>query len=284
MSHSSDPGKPTPCKTNPGRGSEVNIAFTNGQRNWTETVNLVTVAAQVMTQHQHTVAAHQDWLEHPDSGFALLPQLVDMQPLDDGGARTVTTIQIHHPILAPEGVFEYQHSAGDNVEQAVARGFDQWVQVDFVPLLEALRPKPSTCTALEMSFPAKDGKPERWRRAVLGPVMHYMAKPPKTQPEEEHPFCPCCLLTRSFMAFKEMMEGEAFFCLRLFASRDERGVPQADCRVNGDDWTQGAEALCAYAATWPPAGYEFRKQYVVLQTIDRSMAHAVDAARPEEHA
>jgi hypothetical protein len=37
--------------------------------------------------------------------------------------------------------------------------------------------------------------------------------------------------------------------------------------VNGEDWEKGAQALREYAKTWPPAGYEFRKQYVVLQTL-----------------
>ena len=45
------------------------------------------------------------------------------------------------------------------------------------------------------------------------------------------------------------------------------GVPAADCRVNGEDWEKGMQALREYARTWPAAGYEFRKQYVVLQSI-----------------
>jgi hypothetical protein len=65
-----------------------------------------------------------------------------------------------------------------------------------------------------------------------------------------------------------LIEGDAFYGLRLFALRDEDGNPGADCRVNGDDWEKGAQAFHAYASTWPSAGYEFRKQYVVLQTVE----------------
>ncbi len=54
---------------------------------------------------------------------------------------------------------------------------------------------------------------------------------------------------------------------RLFAAREQDGTPLADCRVNGEDWAHGAQALRKYAITWPAAGYEFRKQYVVLQSI-----------------
>jgi hypothetical protein len=122
-----------------------------------------------------------------------------------------------------------------------------------------------------MSFPAKDGQPARDRRVILGPVMHFMETPPanNTTNEDAHPFCPCCLLTNSFPAFKELMESDRFGGVRLFAARDEDGTPQADCRVNGDDWEPGAQALREYAKTWPEAGYEFRKQYVVLQNFEK---------------
>ena len=113
--------------------------------------------------------------------------------------------------------------------------------------------------------------------------MHFVERPPskaettregdQRKPEdtsEEHPFCPCCLLTKSFEAFRELIEGNGFYGLRLFAARDAEGELQADCRVNGDDWDKGAQALREYARTWPEAGYEFRKQYVVLQSIEKS--------------
>src|SRR5262249_2132637 len=164
------------------------------------------------------------------------------------------TIQVNHPALTPGGIFEYQHSTADNTVDSIRKGLEQWAEVDFVPLLEALQAKPQSCTTLKMTFPAKGGRPELFRRAVLGPVMHLMAKPPKEQEpsddqtadgskSDKHPFCPCCLLTNSFDAFKELMESAGFYGLRLFAARDENGTPQADCRVNGEDWGKGAQAL-----------------------------------------
>ena len=107
-------------------------------------------------------------LVHWDSAFVLLPRLVNLQPLEKGGVRTTTTIQTNQPRLVPHGVFEYQHSTGDNPEESFRKGFEGWLQTDFVALLEALRPNPSTCTTLKMNFPEKDGKPAISRRAVLG--------------------------------------------------------------------------------------------------------------------
>jgi Family of unknown function (DUF6348) len=263
---------PPLCPSNPGIGMEAKAAFSRGDHSWTEEANLVSLAAAVFKKHSYSVADEKTWLQHTDSGFMFLPQLVEIQPLDDGGVRTVTTMQTNHPTLSPDGVFEYQHSTGNSIAESISKGFDQWVQTDFVPLLDALRPEPESCTALEMAFPARGGKPARVRRAVLGPVAHFMQHPPSKAEEtapEEHPFCPCCLLTRSFEAFRDLIEGDGFYCLRLFAARDTEGAPQADCRVNGEDWEKGAQALREYARTWPAAGYEFRKQYVVLQSIEK---------------
>ena len=273
-------GKTTPpqlCKSNPGISVGGKVAFTSGARSWTEEFDTVTLAASALQQQGYAVRAEKTWLVHPDSGFILLPQLVELQPLTNGGVRTVTTIQTNHPRVAPEGLFEYQHSTGDDSPNSIRSGFDQWAQVDFPPLLDALRAKPETCTMLKMEFPASEGKPARTRRAILGPVMHFVAAPPANAQEnacasggaagDPHPFCPCCLLTRSFKAFQEFVQGDGFYGLRLFAARGDDGVAQADCRVNGDDWEQGAQALRDYVSTWPEAGFEFRKQYVVLHSV-----------------
>lgn len=261
--------KPAPplCPSNLGIGAEAKAAFSNGSRSWCENVNLISLAVNVLKRGGYTAVGEKGWVHHPNSGFIIQPQLVAIKPLEDGGVQTTTTVQTNHPTFAPAGVFEYQHSTGDNIAASISQGLEQWMQMDFVTLLDALRPEPESCTGLEFDFPAKPDQPARSRRAVLGPVAHFMQEPPPGGQEidpEVHPFCPCCLLTKSFDAFRAMIEGDGLYCLRLFAARGADGSPQADCRVNGEDFETGIEALRNYAKTWPPAGYEFRKQYVVL--------------------
>jgi hypothetical protein len=48
--------------------------------------------------------------------------------------------------------------------------------------------------------------------------------------------------------------------------RDEHGQASADCRVNGQEFEPGKQALRNYVKTWPPRGVEFRKQYVIIQS------------------
>jgi hypothetical protein len=259
---------PPLCPGNPGVGAEAKIAFANGERSWTEAVDLVDLAAVAFQNRGYKIKNEKTWLRHTDSGFVIQPQFVEMQPLDNGGVRTTTTIQINHATLAPEGVFEYQHAGGSDVAGSISSGLDQWLQTDFVTLLDALRAEPQSCMAMNFSFPADGDAPARARRAVLGPAAHYMQNPPNRETEnvgDEHPFCPCCLLTNSFEAFRDLIEGNGFYCLRLFAARNPDGTPEADCRVNGEDWESGAQALREYANNWAPAGYEFRKQYIILQ-------------------
>ena len=273
---------PKRLPANPGKGFTGSVAFTNAEKSWVEHFNLVSLLALVLGQQGHLEQSEKDWLMHESSGFILLPQVTEVQPLDGGGVRTTTTIQTSHSALVPEGVFEYQHSTGNNLDESFRKGFDQWAKTDLTALLEALLPRPEICTTLEMKFPEKEGKPAYSRRAILGPVTHFVQNPQVVAERETpagegeiqggqcggHEFCPCCLLTNSFETFKDLIESSGFYGLRLLAMRDERGNPQADCRVNGTDWDKGAEALRRYVATWPAAGFEMRKQYVVLQTIN----------------
>ena len=272
MAESQQKGQPPLNKGNPGRGVRGKVAFSAGDRSWTETIDVIDLAARVLEGRNVAVNRRETWLELPESGFVILPQIVGFEVLQRGGVRTTTTIQVHHPALTPDGVFEYQHSWGDTVAESLSKGFDQWAQVDLVAFQDALLPKPATCLTMEMSFPEKEGKPAYWRRAVLSPVAHFRANPPAPGPDapaEEHPFCACCFLTNTFLAFKGLIEADGFFALRLFGARDPDGSPQADCRVNGEDWPPGAKAVRAYVQTWPGSGYEFRKQYVLLQTIEK---------------
>lgn len=255
---------------NPGRGPVATLAVSTGGRSWTEEVDTVDSLARVLTGLGHSVTRDgAARVRHPDSGLVFRPQFVALHPLDNGAVRTVTTVETTHPELAPDGVFEFQHSVGGGPRDAIDKGFDQWAGMDLVTFREALRARPEACTMLQMSFPGQAGQPARFRRAILGPVGHYVENPPDPPAAgagDEHPFCPCCLLTRSIEAFKDLFQGDGFYAIRRFAARDPDGTPEADCRVNGAAYAAGARALKTYARTWPRAGYEFRKQYVILQT------------------
>lgn len=278
-SHKSAPPKCLP--SNLGKGSAGSVSFQRGEKSWTERFDLVDLLASALRKKDHAVQREKPWLVHENSGFILIPQIVELQPLDEGGVRTTSTIQTNHNALMPNGVFEYQHSTGDHVEDSFRKGFEQWIETDFVALLEALKPKPEICTFLEYKCPPKTGMPAQCRRVILGPVTHIIQTPKvRAEPQiceaqgknqgnhcEDHEFCPCCLLTTSFEAFRELIEDRGVYGIRLFAMRDVNGDPQADCRVNGNDWDKGTEALRRYVSTWPESGFEMRKQYVVMQTM-----------------
>lgn len=267
-------------KANPGIGVEGKVVLSNGSdRRGTEAINVIHLAAAALEGRGHAVARHDNWLQLRDSGLVIMPQIVGLQILERG-VHSVTTIQVHHAKIGPEGVFEFQHASADSVAQAMQKGFDDWAQVDLVALLDALNAKPTTCMTMELSLPPGNGKPARWRRAVLSPVAQFMVNPPPPGIVDPHPFCPCCFLTQTYQAFKQLFEGDGFYALRLFGARAPDGTPEADCRVNGENWGPGFDAIRSYVKSWKGTGYEFRKQYVVLQDIDGPSTPEAAAGTP----
>jgi hypothetical protein len=122
--------------------------------------------------------------------------------------------------------------------------------------------------AMEAEFSPEGDRARRKRRGVMGPVAHLRQRKPAAT--EEHPYCACCFFTRTMPTFERFFKGDGFYAIRFFGMRDEHGQVQADCRVNGDEFEEGKEAIRKYVGTWPDNGVEFRKQYVVFQDWETS--------------
>jgi len=260
------PPPPKPVAGNPGMGPVVRVGFSNAQRTWSEEDHLVRSLAGALKAAGHESREHREWIEVGD-GFTLLPQIVQVEPLDSSGVKTITTIQVAHPELVPGGVFEYQHSTGDDLRQSLAKGFKNWIEVDLPVFLEARAAKPTSTMMLEFKMGEAKVELTRSRRVVLGPTHHLVQKPLATDTPDEHPFCLCCLFTNSVDAFREPLSKGDFYGIRLFAMRNADGTVEADCRINGADWAPGIEALAQYARTWPDRGFEYRKQYVAIRSL-----------------
>jgi hypothetical protein len=257
------PRPPRPSLQNPGRGHIVRVAFNNARKTWEETDDLATSLAGTLKTLNHEATVKGDWVEFGE--FSLLPQVVNVEPLESSGVKTVSTIQISHPSLMPAGVFEYQHSSGTDIRDSFAKGFKSWTDLDLPVFLDALRARPTTCMVMEMKPGGESNSvlpPDR--RVVFGPTLQ-MAQNPEVI-AGEHEFCPCCLFTNSIGAFGDLLRDRNFHGLRLFVSRDTQGQIQADCRVNGVDRPEGVAELIRYAQTWQDRGVEYRKQYVCIQT------------------
>jgi Family of unknown function (DUF6348) len=251
---------PAVSASNPGTGHTLRAALSGAEVSWEENVDLVAILHAVLKDLGIESTKRKSWLELP-SGFTLYPQFWSFQPNEHGRVQTASTVQVAHPKLVPEGLFEYQHSTGDDLQASFGAGFKSWAELDLATLRDALEAKPKD--SMVLSFP--NDAQLAGRRVVLGPFIHYVkqAAPENT----DHDFCPCCLFTHSHPAFESLLRSDGFAGIRLYAARGTDGIVQADCRVNGDDYAPGRDALLKYAAEWPERGFEFRKQYVVLQTV-----------------
>lgn len=221
------------------------------------------LASALSAQGVATETDGSGWLYQPDTGYCLLPLLIEPWFDDEGKLESATTIQIHHPDLFPQSVFEIQYSFGsfDTLGEAAASGFEQWVMQDWGVLAEALQPEAGELMRLKME--ADDFVAPRM--AIFGNLTGFGEI---TEASDEHSgCCPCCLFTQSLAAFLPLLQSSRDnLAIRLLASRDAKtGECSADCRVNGVDWEAGKPLLEAFAATWRGDDVIFRKQYVIVR-------------------
>ncbi|PTA73263.1 MULTISPECIES: DUF6348 family protein [unclassified Stenotrophomonas] len=234
----------------------------------TGSIALLPLLQQVLQEDGITCRVDDSALQL-DSGLRLTPHAMAAQARDNGGWQTSTVIEIQHPVLFADGLFEYQHANGADERASLLSGLQTWVRVDLATLQTAVGAADAQgLPMLGLTYPAGDEGEELQRTVVLGPLAHYRAQEvdASTCREDDHGSCPCCLFTRSMDAFDDLLKARPFLAIRLFASRDAEGLCEADCRVNGHDFAAALPLLRAYAASWPQAGLEFRKQYVVIRT------------------
>ncbi|WP_051945667.1 DUF6348 family protein [Verrucomicrobium sp. BvORR106] len=253
---------PQPDPENPGRGHTIKVGFANGDRSWTEEADLLSSLAEALSAAGHSIVRRKSWIE-VNRDFTIMPQVIAVHPLEDGGVRTSSTLQVAHRTLVPAGVFEYQYATGDDIKSALQKAFETWAASDLPVFLDALIEKPDQCMTMQMTSDTPAGS-DGDRRVIFGPPAHAVSYSSLTN-EESHDFCPCCLFTNTHEAFKEILAGTSFHGIRLFAVRNADGSLEADCRVDGREWQAGEEALLQYAETWPDRGFEYRKQYVGIQ-------------------
>lgn len=252
-------------------GSEPWIAMTE---NGVET-NVVELAKSLIEASGQTVEETEGGLLVSSCGLLIGVRGLHVEETEKG-IRTVTGVSALHPDVFPEGLFEYQHGFGADLRSAVDYGLRQWAALDLPVLIDAVRDQPGQYMSMELELPAEGDRPPRKRRVILGPTAHYMSKPPaeprygeQSAPngDQAHDFCPCCLTTNAMEAFQPLFHSDDVIGVRLFAARDAEGNTSADCRINGEDYPAGIDALAAYAGGWPDHGTEFRKQYAIYRTV-----------------
>ncbi len=198
------------------------------------------------------------------SGIVLGAEVMEVVQTGEHRVRTMTRTVASHDRCFPQALPEFQHAPGETVEQALTEGFRAWARMDLVTLEDATRDKPRDCAVMEV--PASLCAPGHRRQILLGPVAHVVSKPENAPGPDDHPFCPCCLITSSLQAFEPVFRADSVAGIRLFASRAADGTLAADCRVNGETFPAGEAPLVEYARSWPQRGLEFRKQYVIVRS------------------
>lgn len=209
------------------------------------------------------------WIHVSENDYYLLPLLNWGDNNDENQCRAATTIQIQHPTLFPDGIYEYQYSLWyDDFAEAIAGAFASWLALDWQTLKDAADPEGGQ--GLQQSIDIAHGDQPIRHRIHFGGVQVF---PNLDEDDPAHDeFCPCCLFTRSIEAFSDLLhERGKNHAIRLFASKDSDSSTSADCRIDGDEYPAAQAALQTYAASWKNCdSIKFRKQYIII--IDASDA------------
>lgn len=243
-------------------GKTINIEYTKDEESWHENIDLIECLSTALTKNDIKHQKHDAFISIQDNIF-LQPEFLRFGFIRDDVISTSTKIDVFHQTHMPRGIFEYQHSFALSVEQSIIMGFSSWIELDLVTILDALNGSNELRT---LTF--NHANTEKNRLITLGATSHYTQN--EKDVDEAHSFCPCCLFTNSFDAFKELLNSDDIFGIRLFVKRNEDGTIDADCRVNGFDFDAGKSLLMDYAKKWPERGLEFRKQYVFVTFFNRS--------------
>ncbi|QIL74276.1 hypothetical protein G7048_27820 (plasmid) [Diaphorobacter sp. HDW4B] len=252
---------------NPGYATWVRFDFereddSSDTEQWVEEVDLIELLKDALAEAGWNARREEHWLV-TDNGFWLKPQFVEHAHTEEA-IQTTTTIEVAHLSLLSQSCFEYQHSISEeSATDSMREGLIRWVHMDWKTFDDLASSTLQHCQQMEMTFPDAEGA-DHPRKVLFGPVRYVVTNPVPEAPDDEHTFCPCCLFTNTIKAFEPQLHAKETFGVRLFASRGADGEVMADCRVNGEDWEAGAEALREYVRSWPECGYEYRKQYVLI--------------------
>lgn len=248
--------KPRKPESFQGFGTAGKVAFANARRNWVEHFDLIQLLRKTLSDKGIAAKADKDWLLL-DNGIYLRPEFFEIVPVEPNGVRTVSAILTAHRTEFPEGIFEYQHSMGDDVESSFRLGFEYWIENDLPALAEVANGGSTKCVRIEIPISG-----QRVRDVVLGPAHHLASE--QYLKDSNHPFCSCCFFTQLKSVFEDFIGRKEICAIRLLAFRDASGAINADCRVNGIDYLEGKKKLIEYANSWPDQGFELRKQYVII--------------------
>lgn len=256
---------PKISNNNPGLDDSAEFTFPNTEKPRIEKVNLVKCLSDVLKKNKIKYKTKKTWILL-NNGLAVLPRIVSIKTGENEHISTITTLQINHADLIINGLFEYQTATGKHLYNSIYSGFHHWTITNLPVFIDAVNRQAAICSVMDLTF----GQKTKIRRAILGPITNETTDQSLNDNEDEHPFCPCCFLTQNFKSFQHLLKDNNLYGISFFASRDKHGKIHADCRINGVDYEIGKEALIQYAKNWKDAGAVFRKQYIVLQSLEKN--------------
>jgi hypothetical protein len=248
-----------------------------------QTIDLVALLNSVLLTYGQKATRKGNWLRL-DNGFWMLPQW-NSGTVINGLIFTETTVEVHHPIFIPNGVFEYQYvDSAKSIAASFLTGLNEWYKTRAVTLFDSLLAEPKSSTQMVMKFPndanvvmtdsgSSSGK-TRLRRVIFGPVVYFVSLSADAQKDtnssksngaKHDDYCPCCLLNRLKYILMPVLNSDDYTVIQLSSFRESAEDINASCYVNGKKFDAGTNALIEDIKTWPIRGSESRDYFIIVQ-------------------
>lgn len=180
----------------------------------------------------------------------------------DSGRFCQLTLKLLVPGYFEQPLLERVNAFAASDAEALNQAIQQWLGEDFHAfrtLISGLE-GPAVRANMRVADSGKLARKGAWE-AILGPL--WMANM-----EGAQSCCQHCLFTALLPEIDKIQAVRQPFAVKIFAS-NQQGKAQADCRLNGGEFPDGAAAAAQAAAAWKVSdGLEMRRQFMLLVPVE----------------
>ncbi|MBV7530133.1 DUF6348 family protein [Chitinophaga sp. sic0106] len=178
----------------------------------------------------------------------------DYEPTPDGHPFVMKLVYVViHREYFPKGIIEYLAGIGDNQEDRIDNGNQNFLQLILPPILDSLNPTHDP----EMDLTDNEGNEWHVKSGDMGLQGEW-----EEQPEEE-----IILLQLHEQLKEKLVEQPGPFCwLKVYTAIGNEGTKIHECNFNNMHWEAGDEQISKIPDSWDtPKVFKAIKQFVMLR-------------------
>lgn len=172
--------------------------------------------------------------------------------------------------LFPGPIFEFVYGWGSSTKVATINAFERWIDSDFPVIHDFLADHKlengHTSEVKIASNSGETGEQISWK-GIIGPLLIFKGGEVVYDQENRNEIIKPLFeaITGDFLGRRGM------YPIRCFMSKNSDQQIEVDCRVNGEEWKRGYDALVECCQRWEVQDYLFWKQYLLIYSLEGNL-------------